>query len=68
MKKSQLVLLLYNELCSEQGVNMDEFMNEHNIALSTYRRYISDINIYLSDTFSGKSVVYITAEKKYKIM
>ena len=67
MKKSIIILLLYDSLQSRDGVNLPSFIKEQNISLSTFRRYISDINYYLIECYSGRSVKYYNVEKKYRL-
>ena len=67
MKKAITILLLYDALQSKEGVNLNTFMGENDISLSTFRRYISDINYYLAECYSGKNVTYFGDEMLYKI-
>lgn len=46
---------------------MDVFMAEFNISIRTFRRYISEINAYLSNQFMNEEVVYDFKERTYKI-
>ena len=67
MKKSIAILQLYDALKSKKGVNLATFVDRNDISVSTFRRYLSDINDYLSECYSGKTVFYINDEKTYKI-
>ena len=58
MNKSQIVLMIYDRLNKGEQILLVEIMNEFDISLSTFRRYISEINIFLSDTFQNKVVYY----------
>ena len=58
MNKSQIVLMIYDRLNKGEQILLVEIMNEFDISLSTFRRYISEINIFLSDTYQNKVVYY----------
>ena len=58
MNKSQIVLMIYDRLNKGKQILLVEIMNEFDISLSTFRRYISEINIFLSDTYQNKVVYY----------
>ena len=58
MNKSQIVLMIYDRLNKGEQILLVEIMNEFDISLSTFRRYISEINIFLSDTYQSKVVYY----------
>lgn len=58
MNKSQVVLMIYDRLNKGEQILLVEIMNEFDISLSTFRRYISEINIFLSDTYQNKVVYY----------
>ena len=58
MNKTQAVLYLYYYLQQDKSIYLDEVMNDFAISLSTFRRYISEINIFLSDTYQNKVVYY----------
>lgn len=50
--------MIYDRLNKGEQILLVEIMNEFDISLSTFRRYISEINIFLSDTFQNKVVYY----------
>ena len=58
MNKSQVVLVIYDRLIKGNQILLLEVMNEFGISLSTFRRYISEINIFLSDTYQNRVVYY----------
>lgn len=50
--------MIYDRLNKGKQILLVEIMNEFDISLSTFRRYISEINIFLSDTYQNKVVYY----------
>ena len=50
--------MIYDRLNNGEQILLVEIMNEFDISLSTFRRYISEINIFLSDTYQSKVVYY----------
>lgn len=67
ISKIQIVIFLYEKLRRGEIVRMDVFMAEFNISIRTFRRYISEINAYLSNQFMNEEVVYDFKERTYKI-
>lgn len=67
MKKCLIILALYDDLRSPQGVSLTNFIQNYGISVSSFRRYINDINCYLSEIFSGEEVVYQAEKKRYII-
>ena len=65
MNKSQIVLMIYDRLNKGEQILLVEIMNEFDISLSTFRRYISEINIFLSDTYQNKVVYYVFLTNSY---
>ena len=50
--------MIYDRLNKGEQILLVEIMNEFDISLSTFRIYISEINIFLSDTYQNKVVYY----------
>ena len=67
MKKCLIILALYEDLRSPQGVSMTNFIVRNGISVSSFRRYVSDINCYLSESYSGEEVIYQPEKKRYII-
>ena len=65
MNKTQAVLYLYYYLQQGKSIYLDEVMNDFNISLSTFRRYISELNIFLCETYQNKVLYYDYSSYSY---
>ena len=58
MNKTQVILYLYDFLLNGGRIYLEETMVNYDISLSTFRRYISEINIFLCNTYKNQVVYY----------
>ena len=58
MNKCQAVLIMYDKFLSGEKIYLNQIMNEFGISLPTFRRYISEINVFLCDTYKNQIIVY----------
>ena len=58
MNKTQVILYLYDVLLNGGRIYLEETMVNYDISLSTFRRYISEINIFLYNTYKNQVVYY----------
>ena len=58
MNKTQVILYLYDVLLNGGRIYLEETMVNYDISLSTFRRYISEINIFLCNTYKNQVVYY----------
>ena len=65
IKKSQSVLYIYDELINNKEIRLEDIINKYNISIRTFRRYISEINAFLSNNYKNQSVVYDYIRKVY---
>lgn len=65
--KSQIILYIYDELINGRDIKMNEILALYNISVRTFRRYISEINIYLCDNYKNQIVVYNHSTNSYFI-
>ena len=56
--KSQIILYIYDKIINGKSFTMDEIINEFNISIRTFRRYIAEINAYLCNNFRNEMIVY----------
>lgn len=68
MKKALQILALYDGLKKSEGVMFSEFTKRYGISLSTFRRYLLDINAYLVAASPDEKVKYFKSEKIYRIV
>lgn len=66
--KSQVVLYMYHKLMNSKGITLDEIVSKFNISIRTFRRYISEINVFLYNNYLGTEVVYDTNSKIYSLV
>ena len=65
MNKTQAILYLYDVLLNGGRIYLEEAMVNFDISLSTFRRYISEINIFLCNTYKNQAVYYDYKENCY---
>lgn len=65
INKSQSVLYIYDELINNKEIKLEDIINKYNISIRTFRRYISEINIFLSNNYKNMSVIYDYYKKTY---
>ena len=63
--KSQIILYMYDELINGKEINMQEILALYNISVRTFRRYISEINIYLCNNYRNQTVIYNHSKNRY---
>lgn len=66
--KTQIVVYMYDALINGEELCMDEILNEYNISVRTFRRYISEINSFLSNNYKNKTVTYDGFTNSYKLI
>ncbi|MBQ8772126.1 MAG: helix-turn-helix domain-containing protein [Clostridia bacterium] len=67
MKKSLVVLDIYQELANGKTVNIKTCKDRYGISESTFYRYLCDIREYLWER-NLQEVVYVAQEDTYKII
>ena len=67
MVKSQVIIYMYDLLINHKSFSKEEIIAEFNISERTFRRYISEINCYLSNFYKKQSVVYDNVNHVYKL-
>lgn len=65
INKSQSVLYIYDELINNKEIRLEDIINKYNISIRTFRRYISEINAFLSNNYKNQSVEYDYIRKVY---
>ena len=65
--KTQVVLYIFNELIEGRKIYMEEIVHEYEISIRTFRRYIGEINIYLSNFNKFKQIKYNNKENCYQL-
>ena len=50
---------------NNKEIRLEDVINKYNISIRTFRRYISEINIYLANNYKNQSVVYDYYKKTY---
>lgn len=65
--KSSRILLLYSKLIRGLPVRKAAFCFDQNITARTFDRYIEDIRLFLSKSYSGKELIYDRKEHLYYI-
>ena len=63
--KSQSDLYIYDELINNKEIRLEDIINKYNISIRTFRRYISEINIFLANNYKNQSVEYDYIKKVY---
>lgn len=63
--KSQIVLVMYDKLINHKQIYMNEIINEYNISVRTFRRYISEINSFFWNSYKNLTIHYDHLEKCY---
>lgn len=58
MKKCHILLGMYDDLLSGQMIKIDVCCAEHNISVSTFRRYIACLRNFLAEKH-GEEIVYL---------
>ena len=67
INKSQSVLYIYDELINNKEIRLEDIINKYNISIRTFRRYISEINIFLANNYKNQSIQYDLKEKVYRL-
>lgn len=65
VSKSQIVLYIYSELINHKEIRLDEIVEKFDISIRTFRRYIAEINAYLSNNFRNQNVSYDQFKNSY---
>jgi len=65
MVKSQIVLYIYDELKTNRFITISDIINKYSICERSFRRYIAEINAYLSNNFKNQVIKYDYYNKKY---
>ena len=63
--KTQIVLYIYEKLRKHEVITTKLIVDEFNISIPTFRRYISEINSYLFNFKTGEQVVYSRRQRSY---
>ena len=58
MNKCQAVLIMYDKFLSGEKIYLNQIMNEFGISLPTFRRYISEINVFFFNAYKNQAIVY----------
>lgn len=56
--KSQIILYIYDKIINGKSISLDEIINQFNVSVRTFRRYIAEINAFLCNNFRNESIVY----------
>lgn len=67
LTKTQIVLFIYDELIHKRKINTTTVLGEFHISLRTFRRYISEINVYFSNFYKNEEIKYNRSEKHFYI-
>ena len=67
-KKDQIILYIYDELIHGRDILRNQILGEFNISLRSFRRYISTINVYLSNFYKSQEVIYDYKTRSYKLV
>jgi len=65
MVKSQIVLYIYDELKTNRFITISDIINKYSICERSFRRYIAEINSYLSNNFKNQVIKYDYYNKRY---
>ena len=65
LAKSQIVLYIYDRLINRKEINAKSIIDEYNISLRTFRRYIAEINAFLCNNFRNECIIYDCIKKSY---
>lgn len=65
ISKCHIILSMYDDANNNKVIKTSEYMNKYYISERTFRRYISEINCYLADSYKMKELVYSKALKGY---
>mgnify|MGYP003294343824 CR=1 FL=1 len=68
MSKSQVVLYIYDVLIKGGKIKTDEILNEFEISLRTFQRYIAEINDFFFNNFMNYYVKYDYELKYYYLV
>ena len=68
INKSQSVLYIYDELINNKEIRLEDIINKYNISIRTFRRYISEINIFLANNYKNQSILYDLKTNSYKLL
>ena len=58
---------MYDKLINGEKIVMDEILALFGISVRTFRRYISEINSFLYNSYKNQQVVYDNTNHYYKI-
>ena len=67
INKCQSVLYIYDELINNKEIRLEDIINKYNISIRSFRRYISEINIFLANNYKNQSIQYDLKEKVYRL-
>ena len=65
MSKSQVVLYIYDVLIKGGKIKTDEILNNFEISLRTFQRYLSEINAFFFDNYINNCIKYDYENKYY---
>lgn len=65
MNKSQVVLYMYDRLIRRKVIRTNDILNQYDISLRTFQRYIAEINDFFFNNFMNCSVAYNYENKYY---
>ena len=67
MCKGIAILYIYDKLLQGEEVYMETIINDLNISVRTFRRYISDIKTFLYDNFKNQTIAYSKIKNSYSL-
>lgn len=68
INKCQIVLHIYDLLIQYGEIEMNSVLAEFNISVRSFRRYISEINIFLNNNFKNQYIKYKKSTNKYYLL